>query len=112
MADVPYDSALIEKRAAQTSDCAELLKALPPLADTVRYGQARATDAAQLETLLTRIVVQGALALPYAARGVSRMTLDDRLFRAAVHKGATPVTETVTSLDSIRARVIAGAWGR
>jgi hypothetical protein len=62
--------ALIEKRAAQTSDCAELLGALPPLANTVRYGQARETDAAQLETLLTRILVQGALALPYAARGL------------------------------------------
>jgi uncharacterized protein DUF5682 len=60
----------IEKRAAQTSDCAELLKALPPLANTVRYGQARETDAAQLESLLTRILVQGALALPYAARAL------------------------------------------
>jgi flavin-dependent dehydrogenase len=50
--------------------------------------------------------------LPYAARGVSRMTLDDLLRRAAVRNGATPVTETVTSLDSINARVIAGAWGR
>jgi Family of unknown function (DUF5682) len=64
--------ALIERRAAQTSDCAELLRALPPLANTVRYGQARETDAAQLESLLTRVVVQGALALPYAARGLDR----------------------------------------
>jgi hypothetical protein len=62
--------ALIEKRAAQTSDCAELLRALPPLANMVRYGQARETDATQLETLLTRVLVQGALALPYAARGL------------------------------------------
>lgn len=50
--------------------------------------------------------------LPHAARGVSRMTLDDRLFRAAVRSGATPITETVTSLESIHAKVIAGAWGR
>jgi flavin-dependent dehydrogenase len=50
--------------------------------------------------------------LPHAARGVSRMTLDDLLHRAAVRAGATPATETVTSLDSIQARVIAGAWGR
>lgn len=62
--------ALIERRAAQTSDCTELLKALPPLANTLRYGQARETDTAQLESLLTRILVQGALALPYAARGL------------------------------------------
>ena len=64
--------ALIEKRAAQTSDCLELLAALPPLADTVRYGQARPTDADQLASLLTRILVQGALALPYAARGLDQ----------------------------------------
>jgi hypothetical protein len=62
--------AIIEKRAAQTSDCAELLAALSPLANTVRYGQARQTDADQLAALLTRILVQGTLALPYAARGL------------------------------------------
>ncbi|WP_210253033.1 DUF5682 family protein [Beijerinckia sp. L45] len=60
----------LERRAAQTSDCAELLRALPPVVNTVRYGQARATDAAQMEFLLARILVQGALALPYAARGL------------------------------------------
>lgn len=64
--------ALIERRAAQTSDCLELLAALPPMADTVRYGQARPTDADQLTNLLTRILVQGALALPYAARGLDQ----------------------------------------
>ena len=62
--------ALIEKRAAQSSDCNELLAALPPLANTVRYGQARETDAAQLAALLTRILARGALALAYAARGL------------------------------------------
>ncbi|HEV8435936.1 MAG TPA: NAD(P)/FAD-dependent oxidoreductase [Thermoanaerobaculia bacterium] len=50
--------------------------------------------------------------LPYAARGVSRMTLDDLLFRTAIQNGSSPVRETVTSLDSIQAKVIAGAWGR
>jgi flavin-dependent dehydrogenase len=50
--------------------------------------------------------------LPHAARGVSRMTLDALLHRAAVRAGATPVTETVASLDSIQARVVGGAWGR
>jgi Family of unknown function (DUF5682) len=62
--------ALIEKRAAQSSDCDELLAALPSLAGTVRYGQARETDAVQLAALLMRILVRGALALPYAARGL------------------------------------------
>jgi Family of unknown function (DUF5682) len=64
--------AMMEKRAAQTSDCTEMLAALPPLANTVRYGQARQTDADQLAALLTRILVQGTLALPYAARGLDQ----------------------------------------
>jgi hypothetical protein len=62
--------ATIEKRAAQTSDCNELLAALPPLAETLRYGEARQTDADQLGALFVRILTQAALALPYAARGL------------------------------------------
>lgn len=64
--------ARLEQRAGQTSDCLELLLALPPLADIVRYGQARQTDAVQLGILLGRILVQAALALPYACRGLDR----------------------------------------
>ncbi|HLW91478.1 MAG TPA: DUF5682 family protein, partial [Roseiarcus sp.] len=64
--------AMIERRAAQTSECIELLAALSPLADTIRYGQARQTDADQLAALFARILTQGALALPYAARGLDR----------------------------------------
>lgn len=60
----------IERRIAQTSDAGELLASLPPLGDIVRYGQARRTDAAQLGALFNRILAQGALALPYAARGL------------------------------------------
>lgn len=60
----------IERRVAQTSDCGELLTGLPSLGDIVRYGQARRTDAAQLATLFSRILAQGALTLPYAARGL------------------------------------------
>jgi hypothetical protein len=60
----------IEHRVAATSDCGELLSSLPPLGDIVRYGQARRTEDAQLAALFTRILAQGALALPYAARGL------------------------------------------
>ena len=48
--------------------------------------------------------------LPHAARGVSRMLLDDLLFRTAVAAGATPVTTTAAELPN--ARVVVGAWGR
>ncbi|MEL6586929.1 MAG: DUF5682 family protein [Pseudomonadota bacterium] len=61
-------SDLLEDRAAQTSDAEEMLAALAPLADVLRYGKARATDTAQMETLFDRIAIRAALALPYAAR--------------------------------------------
>lgn len=52
-------------------------------------------------------------ALPHAARGVSRMFLDDLLLRTAAANGAQRFDgQTVTSLEDIRATVIVGAWGR
>ncbi|PXA96713.1 hypothetical protein DMC47_16695 [Nostoc sp. 3335mG] len=62
--------ALLERRAALTSDCQALLDALPPMADILRYGEARASSADHLSSLMPRIVVQAALALPYAARNL------------------------------------------
>ncbi|MEM1346306.1 MAG: DUF5682 family protein, partial [Pseudomonadota bacterium] len=57
---------LLTERAALTDEGPEMLAALPPLADAVRYGRARAVDGAQLAALFERIAVQGALALPHA----------------------------------------------
>jgi hypothetical protein len=63
-------TALLETRAALTSDCLALLAALPPMADIARYGEARAGTVGHLADLMPRIVVQAALALPYAARNL------------------------------------------
>jgi Dehydrogenases (flavoproteins) len=58
---------------------------------------------------------------PNPARGVSRMLLDDALFRCALASGAQAITATATEVSrdhvafdggSVRARVVAGAWGR
>jgi hypothetical protein len=62
--------ALLEEKAALTSDCQALLAALPPMADILRYGEARAGTVDHLAGLMPRIVVQAALALPYAARNL------------------------------------------
>jgi Family of unknown function (DUF5682) len=80
----------IERRAAQTSDCNELLPALLPLANTLRYGEARQTDADQLAALFARILTQGALALPYAARGL------DQPAAAAMRRVMTSANEAAT----------------
>jgi hypothetical protein len=59
-----------EAKAALTSDCQALLAALPPMADILRYGEARAGTAEPLAALMPRIVVEAALALAYAARNL------------------------------------------
>lgn len=74
IADLPgataYGIAALEEKAALTSDCRALLSALPPMADILRYGEARAGTAEHLGALMPRIVIQAALALPYAARNL------------------------------------------
>lgn len=62
--------AALETKAALTSDGQLLLDALPPMADILRYGEARAGTVEHLASLMPRIVVQAALALPYAARNL------------------------------------------
>ncbi|MEA2465351.1 MAG: hypothetical protein QOJ98_3098 [Acidobacteriota bacterium] len=52
-------------------------------------------------------------ALPHAARGVSRLFLDDLLIRTAATAGAMRHDgTTVTSLQDVNAKVTVGAWGR
>lgn len=57
-------------------------------------------------------------ALPHAARGVSRLFLDDLLLRIAERHGATRLDgTTATTLDATRvndidAKIVVGAWGR
>jgi hypothetical protein len=74
IADLPRateaGTAMLEDKAALTSDCRTLLAALPPMADILRYGEARAGTVAHFAALMPRIVVQAALALPYAARNL------------------------------------------
>lgn len=74
IADLPRATesgiAALETKAALTSDGPSLLGALPPMADILRYGEARAGTVEHLAALMPRIVVQAALALPYAARNL------------------------------------------
>ncbi|WP_298877923.1 DUF5682 family protein [uncultured Bradyrhizobium sp.] len=74
IADLPRATesgiAALETKAALTSDGQALLDALPPMADILRYGEARAGTVEHLAALMPRIVVQAAIALPYAARNL------------------------------------------
>jgi hypothetical protein len=101
---------LIERRAGQTSDCDELLSSLPPLADAVRYGQAREMDGVQMLALAKRILIEAALVLPYASRQLDRSAserLRDLILSA---DGAVPLLETTQDergswLDALEAIV-------
>lgn len=64
----------LERQAALSSDCQQMLASIPSLADTVRYGDARRSDNARLRGLLERLIVEAAIALPYAARDLDAET--------------------------------------
>ncbi len=61
---------VLERRAAETGDALGLMKALPPLADALRYGGARALATDRLETLLRAMALRAALGLSYSARNL------------------------------------------
>lgn len=95
--------------------CGEFLSydALPVL-DAL--GVTEAIDAADAPRI-TRCRIVGArtyeFALPHAARGVSRLFLDDLLLRTAERNGA--IRRDGVAVDDLRelnARVLVGAWGR
>jgi len=61
---------LLAQRAALSSDCQDILSTLPPLADILRYGQARATDLGSLGGLTDHLIVEASINLVYSARGL------------------------------------------
>ena len=63
-------SQALEHRAGHATDCLEMLSALPPIADVLRYGKARHVDTGQMASLFDRIAVQASIALHHAARGL------------------------------------------
>jgi hypothetical protein len=61
----------LDRRAATDGNPLELLAALPPLANTYRYGNVRKTDAAQVEHIFDGIVLRASLALPLAVININ-----------------------------------------
>ncbi|ANT50388.1 DUF5682 family protein [Mesorhizobium amorphae] len=62
----------LEARAAHSSECLEILASVPPLADIIRYGEARKTETHRLSGLMERLIVEAAIALPYAVRDLDQ----------------------------------------
>lgn len=76
VADLPRSVAFgmkrLEDRAALDADAVPLLESLPPMADILRYGEARAGQVAPIEALMPRIAIRAAVSLHYAVRGLDR----------------------------------------
>ncbi|MBR1365894.1 DUF5682 family protein [Bradyrhizobium ottawaense] len=97
-----FGIAALETKAALTSDGQSLLGALPPMADILRYGEARAGTVEHLAALMPRIVVQAALALPYAARNLDGPA-------AARLRGALLAADAAIQLAQIEPEIVA-SW--
>lgn len=87
--------ALIEalaERAATTGDVAQLLQALPPLANVYRYGSVRQTDTALLASVIDSLVLRAAIGLPVAC-----MSMDE-------DAAAAMKTKVLAAHDALRLR--------
>lgn len=85
----------LENLAAAGNDVAQLLAALPPLAEVARYGNVRQTDAGMVRHLLQGLVPRAAIGLPGAATALddgAAQALADSLARAhgALRQGSRP----------------------
>lgn len=60
----------LERRAALDADTLPLLDSLPPMADILRYGEARAGQVGPIEALMPGIAARAALSLHHAVRGL------------------------------------------
>lgn len=73
-AQLPEAAAIVsdalQQHAGRATDCQEMLAALPPIADVLRYGKARQVDTGQMALLFERIAVQSSLGLHHASRGL------------------------------------------
>ncbi len=61
---------LLDQRAAHSDDCLDVLGAIPPIANTIRYGEARGVGLGHLPVLADRLIVQAAIALRYSSRNL------------------------------------------
>ncbi len=90
---LPPVMAALDARAAATSDVAELLEAVPPLARAARYGSVRRTDAEAVTALVRGLVTRAAAGLVPACA-----SLDDDA-AAAMTALVTSVSSALAALD-------------
>ncbi|MEZ6004798.1 MAG: DUF5682 family protein [Planctomycetota bacterium] len=101
----------LDHLAAHTSDCLELLRTLPALAQILRYGVARPTDLTRLQDLLERIVLQVSLTLGHAARNLDPEAAQDLRQAIAVAHGAIELSESLEEAQASWKQALADLLG-
>jgi hypothetical protein len=102
LADLPEATAIaidhLQEAAVAAADLGELLATLPPLADTLRYGGARAVAEAALAALFARLIETICVGLPLAAHGLDAEA-------AAVFRGQLVAADRAAALAADPARL-------
>jgi hypothetical protein len=68
--------ALLGIRSAESADVSQMLRALPPLVSTLRYGDVRRTDAAALENVLSALAERATVGMVPATVGLDDEAAD------------------------------------
>jgi Family of unknown function (DUF5682) len=90
----------LEDRAAVSGDVAQLLEALPPLANVFRYGNVRGTDAALVGHVLDSLITRAAIGLPLASMALNdeaAAALRERILAAHAAVGLRDGEEQTTA---------------
>lgn len=112
VADLPrsvaFGIAQLEHRAALDAEALPLLSSLPPMADMLRYGEARAGQTGPIEALMPGIAVRAAISLHYAVRGLDREAAEK--MRVAIQCADDAIR--LAKLDDVVREQWLGALGR
>jgi hypothetical protein len=85
---------LLQDRAALTSDVGHLMDALPPLANALRYGNARQTDASMIAKVVAGLVARISVGIHPACAGLNDEAAGELLGRINSTHSAVTLLET------------------
>lgn len=107
LADLPEAigpvSRALEDRAAVANDVGQLLDAIPALANVVRYGNVRRTDAGMVLRVLERLVPRAAIGLPQACTSLDDEAAETLRAQVAGAHQALPLVDDAALLEQWRA---------
>ncbi|MBN1310504.1 MAG: hypothetical protein JXB30_03725 [Anaerolineae bacterium] len=104
LADLPEASMVVVRQldevAALTTDTTLLMDALPPLANTLRYGNVRQTDASMVSGVVDGLIARICIGLPGACSSLNDDAAADMFKRLLSTDGAITLLQNVVHIDS------------